>query len=191
VAEGRLELSKRNRKQDVQLLMGIVRAPALLGDAELFGRASWSVTSKAVEPTTLVAIPNAVFDRAAREDLQLAYGLYRDASQRHLLVINLMQIMGLQSTAHRVLRLLCMQATQPGTDIDEATGDRIIRLETVKLARAVGVNRKTVARAVAGLERCGFVARCDTNRVRLAGELDIRTLQDIGEHGFGASWRLP
>jgi CRP-like cAMP-binding protein len=191
IAVGELALSKKNRATRSQMLMGILRAPALLGDAELYGRAPWSITATTTKPTTIVAIPNEVFDRAVREDLQLAYGLYKDASCRHLLVIYLMQVMALQTTGHRILRLLMQRAAEQHARKDPPLGEHVIRVDTMNLARAVGVNRKTVARTITGLEQRGLLRRLGRDKVSLPATLDIATLRDLGEFGFGAAWRLP
>src|SRR5207249_1592072 len=43
VASGQLELYRKNREAETQMLVGVIEPPALLGDAELYACSPWIV----------------------------------------------------------------------------------------------------------------------------------------------------
>lgn len=182
ISAGKIQLSRRNRETDSQILVGLLEAPAIFGDAELYAKTDWVVTGTAVGSTAVVAIPNEVFDRMVASDHTLAAELYRDACARHMLVIQIMQILALQKTQHQILRLLWGLST-----VEE--GERIAPLSQVQLAKALGLNRKTIARNLADLESAGLIVR-EKAQVQLRLPNDYPLWRDLAPHGLGASWRL-
>ena len=180
IADGQLELYRRNRLAETQILCGVLHPPSLFGDAELYSKTPWTVSAKAVEPTVVVAMPNAAFDAIVDADGKVAAGLYRDACARQMLVIQIMQIFALQKTQHQILRLLW----------SVADGDRVAAVSVVQLARALGLNRKTVTRHLKELEALEMLRR-DKDSVQLLLPDDLPLWPSLPEHGFGAAWRLP
>jgi CRP-like cAMP-binding protein len=182
IAEGKVELSRRNREADTQILVGLLESPAIFGDAELYAKSEWIVTGTASTPVTLVAMPNDAFDRLVGSDGAVAAALYRDACARHMLVIQIMQILALQKTEHQILRLLWGLSEDRG-------GKRTAPLSQVQLAKALGLNRKTIARNLSGLEEEGLIERSGDEVVLLLPS-DYPLWRDLGAHGLGASWQL-
>jgi CRP-like cAMP-binding protein len=187
VAEGQLRLYRLNREAETQILVGVLDPPAIFGDAELYGGARWSVSARAERPTTIVAMPNASFDRMIASDGRISAGLYRDACARHLLAVQIMQVLALQKTQHQILRLLWDLA--PRSEV--AGGARVAPLSQVRLAKAIGANRKTIARNLKDLEDAGLIRREGKDSVELLIAEDVVFWGSLSKHGFGASWRLP
>jgi CRP-like cAMP-binding protein len=178
LAEGKLALKKRNREAKTQLLVGVIVAPAIYGDAEAYSATRrWVASARAAEPTLAVQVPNRALDAFVEREGKAAAALYRDACARHYLAVELMQVHALQKTQHKILRLLMSQATGPG---------REVQVRPAQLAAALGVNRKTVARNLALLEEQGLLAR-HGRAVELKPDREsFAALQG----GLGARWEL-
>jgi CRP-like cAMP-binding protein len=186
VASGGLQLYRRNRETKTQLLVGVLEAPALFGDAELYAGARWAVSARAQVDTVTVEIPPIPFDALIGSDLAVAAGMYRETSARHFLTIEIIQVMGLQKTENKILRLLWERAKK-------VTGETRLPLSAVSqvnLAKALGVNRKTIARNMRSLERADLIRRQGDEWEILASERLFQSTL-LTRHGFGASWKLP
>ncbi len=181
VASGQLELYRKNREADTQMLVGVIEAPAILGDAELYAGSPWVVTVRASDQSVVVRIPVAAYDRMVSSDPNIAAGLYRDSCSRHLLAVEIMQVFALQKTENKILRLL-MSIAHDG----EESGYSVARISQVQLANALGLNPKTVRRHLAALEKQGALER-------RGAEILLRNERarfgKLGR-GFGASWKL-
>lgn len=186
IADGRVELHRKNRKAGTQFLVGLLEAPQVFGDAELYAGVRWSVSATAVEPTTAVLMPNEDYDRMVSTDGGIAAGLYRDSCARHMLVIQIMQFLALQRTEHQILRLLFDLAPAP-----PSPGDPVVApLSQVRLAQALGVNRKTIARNLKMMERGGLIETKRGEAVLLVPR-EVVAIDDLTVmRCFGASWRL-
>lgn len=183
---GALRLYRRNKAMETEMLVGIMKAPAVFGDAELYARAPWTISGVAVEPVDAVLVPNEAYDAFIEAEGKVAAAMYRDSCARHALVVEIMQIFGLQSTQNQVLRLLIRQAAA-----DQTTGDPLtVPLHPVALARSLGVNRKTVARKLKELEDLGYIAR-QGDRVTLHIPEEYRRMAELPEASLGAVWKLP
>jgi CRP-like cAMP-binding protein len=180
VAGGLLELYRRNREAETQMLIGVIAPPAILGDAELYGRSTWVMTVRAAEQSTIVRIPIAAFDRMVSSDPKIAAGLYRETCARHLLAVELMQVFALQKTQNKILRLLATIALQDNHD------RRAARISQVQLADALGLNVKTIRRHLADLEASSLIQR-ERDQILLLG--DSHNWSNLSR-GFGASWKL-
>jgi CRP-like cAMP-binding protein len=178
VASGRLRLFRTNKTENRTMLMGIISSPAIIGDAEFHGSTSWTMSTQAIELSTIVAIPNAVFDNAVSNDLEVAAALYRDASARHCLVIQMVQLLVLQSSGNRILSFLLEHADPAGE----------VRIESTRIASALGLDRKTVFRNLKDLEARGLVTR-DKDRGKVTIPPDYSVMLTQGESGLGAAWR--
>src|SRR6185436_295292 len=105
LVEGSLRLYRKNTEVETEMLVGIVEAPAVFGDAELYsGTGRWSVSVRADSSAVAVLIENAAFDRLVAAEGAVAAALYRDASARHFLAVQLMQVFALQKTQNKILR---------------------------------------------------------------------------------------
>jgi CRP-like cAMP-binding protein len=180
IASGQLELYRKNREADTQMLVGVIESPAILGDAELYGRSQWVVMVRAAVSSVVVRMPGVAFDRMVASDGRIAAGLYRDSCARHLLAVEIMQVLTLQKTQNKILRLLLALARR---DADERP---VARVSQVQLADALGLNAKTVRRHLAELERSGKIER-RREEIVLSGEQ--AEWGHLGR-GFGAAWRL-
>lgn len=184
VCDGKLHLYRRNRKAERQILVGVLEPPAIFGDAESFGRAGrWMVSASAASALTTVWMPNEAFEAFVDTEAGAASVLYKDACARHLLSIQLVHIFALQRTPNQILRLL-WSAGEP-----EADGSRVAPLSQAQLARALGIDPKTVARNLKELEDEGAITR-EGRRVKLAPSEELELWARLDRHGFGASWKL-
>lgn len=183
LGRGQVSLSRRNKEAKTQMLTGVVRAPGLLGDAELYSESGrWLVTVRAVQPTHVVFIPNAIFDGFVSAHQEVAYALYKDACARHYLAVSINQVMALQKTPHRILRLLAAQNPTGGkTPVD---------ISVVSLANALGVNRRTVMRNLASLEKQGWLVREGEAVFLQVSDTRAFTIDNL-KGGLGAAWTLP
>jgi CRP-like cAMP-binding protein len=181
IASGRCELYRKDREAGTQMLTGIIEAPAIFGDAELYGASPWIVSTRAVAETIAVRIPNAAFDKMISSDLKIAAALYRETCARHLLAIEIMQVFALQKSQNKILRLLHSFART------DESGERAARVSQVQLARALGLNAKTIQRHLASLEKEGLIRRDGERVVIEAKSGDFMSLRG----GLGAKWMLP
>jgi CRP-like cAMP-binding protein len=183
IASGRLELYRKNKEDDTQMLVGVLDPPAIFGDAELYGRSPWIVSARASRDSIVVRIPNGTFDRMIDQDPKIAASLYRDVCARHLLVVEVMQVFGLQKTKNKILRLL-QELAKP---IDDGASRRLARVTQVQLAQALGMVPRTIRRHLQELEREGLISRCDDGIFIEAAGTPWAALRG----GFGAAWKLP
>jgi CRP/FNR family transcriptional regulator, anaerobic regulatory protein len=187
IAEGTVELYRTNREAQTQVLSGVLTAPAIFGDAELYGgRASgWAVSVMARVETTAVLMPIASFDSLIDSEHAVAAALYRDAAARLFLAVQIMQVLSLQKTQNKILRLLWRLAPAPA----DPSAPREIKVSQTELSRTLGVNARTIARNLVELEQSGFI-RKNGNRVELLISSDAIVRRDMEDVGFGASWTL-
>jgi CRP-like cAMP-binding protein len=158
LAQGKVALYRRNPKRDVTLLLGVVEAPSLFGDAECAAETHWMCSVKAEEDSWCVLIPNAAFLACVDKNAVLASKLYRDASIRHLLANHTAQTLALYDVETRLLRLLLDYGYRFGRQVaDTVVIDKPI--SQVEMAAALGVKRKTIGRTFLPLEKQGTITR--------------------------------
>jgi CRP-like cAMP-binding protein len=186
IAEGCVELWQRHAGRDLEIFYGSLRAPGVLGDTEMFAKSAWTSSSRATEPTSVVAMPNQALERAVRRDGSLAAGMYRDACTRHYLVIRIVETMALQRAQERILAFLWEQSRP----MDGVEVRRRVQLSPVRVAKALGLDRKTVFRCVRELERQDLLVREPNAHALISPPANGQPPTQIGEHGFGASWRF-
>jgi CRP/FNR family transcriptional regulator, cyclic AMP receptor protein len=163
LSEGRLALYRSNPKRKVTLLLGIVSAPAIIGDAECAAHSPWMVSVRAEDDARLLLIENSAFLACVQQNGVLAHRLYLDACTRHLLANHTAQSTALHSVETRLLGLLLDLARRSG----RIEGDRARvghRVSKVDLAAALGVTRKTITRTLAPLEKAGLIAEDENTR---------------------------
>ena len=157
LASGAVVLYRRNHREDVTMALGILSGPALFGDAEWAAGVPWMVSVRAEVDATVVCIENAAFAKLAQEPA-VAYRLYRDACVRHLLANHTAQVMAIYDVETRLLRLLLDHGERVGQRGDDA----MILSEPigpVALAAHLGVNRRTITRALKSIEAQGWLVR--------------------------------
>jgi CRP-like cAMP-binding protein len=185
LAEGTIETHRRNRTDGKQVSCGSLSAPALIGDAELYaGTGIWVVTITARTAVDAIFIPNDAFNRFVESDVQIAVSMYRDAASRLLLAIQIIQTLSLERVQDQVLHLLMRLAKQ-----ESEGGPPIARLSQVDLARALGVNPRTIARSLADLEEEGMIRR-DGDTVEIAIVDPGAVAREMRDVGFGAHWSI-
>lgn len=182
IARGEVELHRKNLETDTQILVGLLSAPAIFGDAEHYAGTGWVVSGTASTDVTIVAMPNAAFDQMVESDGKIAAQLYRDACARHMLVIEIMQMFALQRTEYRILRLLWGLSTVKD-------GQRWAPFSQVQLVKALGLNRKTIARNIEDLEAEGLIEK-HGSEILLKLPDDHPRWRELGTFGLGASWGL-
>jgi CRP/FNR family transcriptional regulator len=179
LAQGKVAFYRRNPKRDITLLLGVVEAPGLFGDAELAAGTPWMVSVAAEEDVWCVWIPNQPFLDTVRSDAELATRLYLDASVRHILVNHTAQTMALYDVETRLIRLLLDYAQRYG----RSDGDTVIierPITQVDMAAALGVTRQTISRTLGPLEKRGTVERGDgTITLRGLAQLEADLPRDL------------
>jgi CRP-like cAMP-binding protein len=148
--EGMLLLYRRNKQRDITLMLGLLSAPSLFGDAEWAAAAPWMVTARAELDSAVVLLPNDLFATIVERYPSVAQRLYRDACVRHLLANHTAQVLALHDVETRLLRLLLDLGYRQG----KRSGDELViapPVGPVALAAALGVNRRTITRALAKL----------------------------------------
>lgn len=138
--QGRVSLYARMRK-DRKMLCGLLDAPAVFGDDLMLGGPMHLSTSATAEGEVLaILVPTELLAELVERDAHLAKALYREACIRHARIGAILQFMALEPTEDQLLRLL--------TDLADGTTqvDRSVDLCQSGLARALAVDRKTIAR---------------------------------------------
>jgi CRP-like cAMP-binding protein len=158
LAQGKVALYRRNTKRDVTLLLGLVEAPSLFGDAECAAGTPWMCSARAEEDSWCVMIPNEPFLQCVDRHQELCSRLYRDACVRHLLANHTAQTLALYDVETRLLRLLLDYAYRFGVREGDSA---VIEKPTsqVEMAAALGVTRKTIARTLLPLEKRKVISR--------------------------------
>jgi CRP-like cAMP-binding protein len=183
LVRGALALHCNNRSTEAQIYLGLLEAPALFGDAEAYAETGvWMASGVASERLVTLSIPVPTFKAFVKENPEVAVELYADATARHMNAIEIAQILGLQKTSHKVLRLLWSISTENG-------GLRRADLSVQQLSQALGVNVKTVWRTVRGLEASGLLRR-EGRQVQLRVSEEEAFGGKLNVRGLGASWRL-
>jgi CRP-like cAMP-binding protein len=185
LSEGHLRLYRRNRSARTEMLVGVLTAPAVFGDAELFGTASWTVSAQAASLTAAVMMPTKAFEKAVSADAALALALYKDACARHLLSVEIMQVLTLQNLEHKMLRLLHSAASLTSGSKRALVAD----VSQVELAKSLGVSTKTISRHLRRLIAEGFLKR-HTRGYVLVRTTDGASLEMLETATHGAAWRL-
>lgn len=188
LALGTVALYRHNRDREVTLLLGLVEAPALLGDAEWGARVDWTVSMRAERPSSALLIPVGAFEKLLERHGELSMRLYRDACVRHLLANHTAQAMALYDVETRLLRLLVDYATRLGRREAEHVVFEPAIAQT-ELAAGLGVDRRTIARALQPLTDQGVLERNDQGRVaklRNVRAMEARLPKDL----LGLSSRL-
>lgn len=164
-------------------LAGLLEAPTLLGDLEMLSRAPWGYSILTNSSVTCVEIPNALFERLAKSDPTLAVELYRCSSIRGLRMRGTLERLLTEPLSRQLITLL-WDVSQPGPEKLP-----VARLSQSKLARALGVDRKTIARNLARLAREGQVRVSGRDATLLR---DRRATESQGGSAVRASgtWRI-
>ena len=175
LTHGRMALYRKNPARDITLLLGIVDAPSLFGDAECAAGVNWMCSVRAEEDSWCLLIPNAEFLAAIDSHPELASRMYRDASVRHLLANHTAQTIALHDVETRLLRLLLDYARRFGRREGKSAiiGRPISR---VAIAAALGVTRKTITRTIQPLEERGIIGYTDGDLV-VINDLDALSEQ--------------
>ncbi len=158
LADGKLAIYRRNKQRDVALLLGILEAPSVFGDAEFAAGTPWMASARAETDCCCVMMPGSAFMNIVERHASLAAHLYKDASIRHLLANHTAQTIALYDVETRLLRLLLDYGYRFG--IRDGSNVRLSHpLSQVEIAAALGVTRKTVSRTLGPLEKRGVVSR--------------------------------
>lgn len=137
-----------------ELLLGVAEAPAFIGDEDLWGSGRWTVTGRALRTSLLLLIPRSVFEARVAADHGFAAGLYREACRRHSQIRMALQSRATEPTDTQLLRLLWDLAQPSGVPGEIA----VAPLSHSGLARALGLDRKTVARNLRRLVARGVIS---------------------------------
>ncbi len=188
LAEGRMALYRRNKKRGVALLLGLLEAPSVFGDAECMVAGIWSVSARAVKDSACVMIPNQRFVHFVKDQKEVLWQLYKDACARHLIANYTAQTLALYDVETRLLRLLLDFAHRFGRIADD-TAEVGRALSGSDLAAALGVTRRTVTRAVGQLQRRGVLSRDpDSNEFRIHDLGDLS--RELPRQELGVSSRF-
>lgn len=188
LATGKLVLYRRNKKRGVALLLGLLEAPSVFGDADCIVGGGWSVSARAAEDCACVMIPNERFVRFVKGEKEALWQLYKDSCARHLIANYTAQTLALYDVETRLLRLLLDFAHRFGRIADD-TAEVGRALSGSDLAAALGVTRRTVTRAVGKLQQRGVLSRDpDSNQFRIHALGDLS--RDLPRQELGVSSRF-
>ncbi len=153
LVEGTAALHARVRVGGRQFLAGLIDAPSVIGDEDRHAENPWSFSIRTARAATFVSVPNSAFDAWIQADAQLAAALYKSACVRALRMRTVLERMLLEPTDQQILTLLwdlSRPATSPGTVA-------VAPLSQSRLARALGVDRKTIGRNIRRLTEQGVL----------------------------------
>ncbi|MCC7380832.1 MAG: Crp/Fnr family transcriptional regulator [Deltaproteobacteria bacterium] len=153
VVDGLVALSTRDPSAS-QLLLGLAEGPSFVGDDDLWGGGRWTVSGRALRASALLSIPRTTFEACVSNDHGFAAGLYREACRRHGRMRVALQSMATEPTEAQLLRLL-WDLAEPSTVPGEIAAAPLCQSS---LARALGVDRKTIARNLKRLVARGVLA---------------------------------
>ncbi|MCC7382090.1 MAG: Crp/Fnr family transcriptional regulator [Deltaproteobacteria bacterium] len=185
VASGRVELHGRNRATKAHVLVSTLSSPALIGDAEVLSGTPWITGAKAAAPTAVVAIPRRAFEWLVTRDAGVARALYRDACARQALLMHVIQILALQGTSQKVLRLVWRSAER----LCSGRAERSTQVSVSKLARALALNPRTIRRALQQLETDGHIRRTGST-VEFVQPKELPRWPELPSRALGAAWEL-
>jgi CRP/FNR family transcriptional regulator len=187
LVEGKLAIYRSNQRRKTTLLLGVIAAPAIVGDAEAAAKTPWMCSVRAEEEATCLMIPNDAFFNAVKSNIEVAFRMYLDASVRHLLANHTAQSVALYDIETRLLRVLLDYARRYGRiEQDRAIVGR--KMSQVELAAALGVATKTVARALKPLTAQGIVSEDEEGAMIVQGLSALRA--DLPPDLFGLSSRM-
>lgn len=164
-------------------LAGLLEAPTVLGDFEMLSRTSWGYSIITNSGVTCVEVPNAVFERLAKSDPNLTAELYRSSSIRWLRMRGTLERL-LTEPLSRQLMTLLWDVSQPGPE-----SLPVARLSQSKLARALGVDRKTISRNLSRLAREGQVRVVGRDATLLRDRRAAKSQGGFAVRGSG-TWRI-
>lgn len=185
IARGKIQLQGRNRPMGTRVLVSTLESPAIFGDAEAMSSRTWSTSARATEPSLVVAIERTAFEEMVACDTAIARALYRDACARATLLNHVVQIVALQATDQKILRLIwdCSERAKR-----KASG-HATRISVNGLARALALSPKTISRALRALEANGVIRR-KGSEVEFVDPEGLPRWPDLGTHGLGACWEI-
>ena len=182
IGSGTCKLYRRNSAKKTQVLVAVARAPSIVGDTEYYsGREQWMTSIKTVTEASIVFMPVKTFQQLVDHNTQVAAALYRDVCSRHMLAIELVQILALQSTRNKILRLLWTRIFQ--------NKNEYAKLALTEIANVLGLNRKTIARTLLAMQQEGVLKR-QGQRFALHGPAASTPWKELRQ-GFGFEWHLP
>jgi CRP-like cAMP-binding protein len=186
--EGLVEVTRRNRQTQTRMLIGLMQAPGVFGDAEaLSGRTDWGLTVVAKEKVSAVVIPKEHYLPFVASQPELATRLYVDAASRLMLCLELMQLFALQRVQDQVFRLLFSKSL-PGKNSQTRV---VTKVSPTQLARSLGLSVRTVQRNLTLLEKEGRLKRTDPKMALLTGRPDNFPSEGIESQNIPSQWRLP
>lgn len=164
-------------------LAGILDAPSMIGDTEILTNSPSGFAIHTLVPTTLVEIPGETFERWIRRDSALAYSLYRSASVRSARLKLTLERILTEPMPHQLMSLLW--------DLSHVGPENlpVARVSQSKLTRALGVDRKTIARNLVRLSKEGALRVTGREAVLLRDRRGARAGEKGGRKG-GGTWRI-
>jgi CRP-like cAMP-binding protein len=168
LAEGQLLLYRRNKKRGLNVLLGVLDAPSLFGDAEWASGIPWMEDVRAESDCQLVLLPVGIFERFLQKHPRVLFEVYKDACIRHMMANQSLQAMALYDVRTRLLRLLLDFVHQSGR-IEDDRGFTGRALRVADLAAGLGVTERTVARALAELKDEGVLDKTDDGQMIIIG----------------------
>lgn len=185
LADGTFTLYRRNQERDITVVLGVLHAPALFGDAELAAGVPWMETVRAEEDSVYLLLPNAAFVTFVRNQPNIIWKLYLDASVRHMVANHSLQSLALYDVKTRIIRAILDRVRREGR-VEADVG----YLETISiqdLAAAVAVNPRTVNRCLTELKKAKVleIHRGGAGDCRIFGVAKLRA--ELPKHFLGLS----
>lgn len=164
-------------------LAGILDAPSLLGDTEMLSTERWMFTGHSGAHATAVEIPNALFEKIISGNAETGLALFRSASIRAFRLRASLERL-LTEPMTRQLTSLLWDLSHRGPE-----GLPVARLSQSKLARALGVDRKTVSRNLGRLKSEG-VLRIDGRDATLLKDRRVRASGEATPRRGSGTWKI-
>ncbi len=155
VRAGRVGI-QREHMDGRTLTLAELRPGAIFGELAMFGRETRSATAEALEPTALLAILSADFQRVIESSPEIALKMLRAMADRLRRANERLLQQSFQTVAGRVASALLAQTIARQAD-GASDKDVLIRATQAEIGRLAGTSRESASRFLATLEREGVV----------------------------------
>jgi CRP-like cAMP-binding protein len=146
------------KEPGVEFTVKLLRGPAAVGLVEVVTGHTWAASVEALVPSAGIVVPNWALRAELERDPQLARAILGDLSTLFEGTIRANHHLGFDDCETRLLRLLLEYADHFGRPSPEGLVIRFA-LSLERLAREVGVNRRSIDRAMAALHKARLVER--------------------------------
>ena len=146
------------KEPGVEFTVKLLRAPVAVGLVEVVTGHRWEASIEALLPAAAIVVPNWALRAEIARDAPLARAILAELAQLFEGTIRSNHHLGFDDAETRLLRVLLEYADHFGRPSPEGIVVRYA-LSLERLAREVGVNRRSIDRAMADLHKARLVER--------------------------------